>query len=283
MSIAAVETENIDYGHCSYGASRLTFRGPPASLDRPYVAVIGGSETFGRFVRRPFPTLLADQTGMNVVNLGCMNAGLTAFSEDETVRKIASGAAVTVLQVPGAENMSNRYYMVHPRRNDRFLSASDKMTRAFPDVDFTEFHFTRHMLRSLLASEPRAFEALREELRTAWEHRMRGFLRAIQSPVLLLWMSERGPEETSAAVDHSAPLFVDGKLVRRVASDALGTIVATPGPEEARKLELMTYMDHDRHAAEALPGPAFHARTAEIVADALRPILAPEHEKRRAS
>ena len=33
-------------------------------------------------------------------------------------------ARLTVLQVTGAQNMSNRFYSVHPRRNDRFLKAS---------------------------------------------------------------------------------------------------------------------------------------------------------------
>ncbi len=57
---------------------------------------------------------------------------------------------MTVIQVMGAHNMSNRFYAVHPRRNDRFLRASLGCCKTiYPEVDFTEFNFTRHMLTAL--------------------------------------------------------------------------------------------------------------------------------------
>nr|WP_253276904.1 DUF6473 family protein [Ruegeria sp. 6PALISEP08] len=38
--------------------SKLWFRGPPGELGKPYVACLGGEETFGRFVEHPFPAEL---------------------------------------------------------------------------------------------------------------------------------------------------------------------------------------------------------------------------------
>ncbi len=35
----------------------------------------------------------------------------------------------------GAQNLSNRFYAVHPRRNDRFLRASTLMKTIFREVD----------------------------------------------------------------------------------------------------------------------------------------------------
>ena len=54
-----------------------------------------------------------------------------------------------MIQVSGAQNLSNRFHAVHPRRNDRFLRASTLLKTIYRDVDFTEFNFTRHLLTTL--------------------------------------------------------------------------------------------------------------------------------------
>jgi hypothetical protein len=61
----------------------------------------------------------------------------------------ARAATAIVLQIQGAQTLSNRLYTVHPRRNDRFVRASGILRTIYRDVDFTEFHFTRHMLDHL--------------------------------------------------------------------------------------------------------------------------------------
>jgi hypothetical protein len=61
----------------------------------------------------------------------------------------------------GAQNLSNRLYTVHPRRNDRFLRASGILRTIYRDVDFTEFHFTRHMLDHLRCLSEDRFDIVR--------------------------------------------------------------------------------------------------------------------------
>ena len=80
---------------------------------------------------------------------GICSAGVDVFCADETVLSACNDARAVVFQVMGAHNLSNRYYTVHPRRNDRFLKASALMRNQFPEIDFTEFHFTRHLLTAL--------------------------------------------------------------------------------------------------------------------------------------
>ena len=75
---------------------------------------------------------------------------------------------MTVVQVMGAQNLTNRFYTVHPRRNDRFLRAAPDLQALYPEVDFTEFHFTRHLLRTLRWSSADRFEVVAEELRAVW-------------------------------------------------------------------------------------------------------------------
>lgn len=66
---------SLDYFPCRYGKSRLTFRGPRADTSGPYAVVLGGTETYGKFLPLPYPTRLAQETGLNIANLGCINAG----------------------------------------------------------------------------------------------------------------------------------------------------------------------------------------------------------------
>ena len=91
------------------------------------MAFLGGSETYGKFIQDPFPDLVERALGMTCVNLGYMNAGVDAFIHEAEVLSLAAAAEITVIQLMGAQNMSNRLYRVHPRRNDRFLTASSMM------------------------------------------------------------------------------------------------------------------------------------------------------------
>ena len=133
----------LDYFPCRYGASRLVFRGPRRDLSLPYVSVLGGTETYGRYIADPYPTLVEVGQGLSLVNLGLQNAGLDAYLKDPDILAVASAARVAVVQVMGAQNLSNRFYAVHPRRNDRFLHPTPLLQRMFETIDFTEFHFTR--------------------------------------------------------------------------------------------------------------------------------------------
>ena len=51
MTFAMTAPGALDYFPCRYGRSRVLFRGPRRPLDVPYVAFLGGTETYGRFLR----------------------------------------------------------------------------------------------------------------------------------------------------------------------------------------------------------------------------------------
>jgi len=50
----------LDYSPCSYAGSRILFRGPKADLGGTFVACLGGSETYGKFIPTPYPDLLEE-------------------------------------------------------------------------------------------------------------------------------------------------------------------------------------------------------------------------------
>jgi hypothetical protein len=255
----------LDYFPCRYGASRLLFRGPRRDLSVPYVAVLGGTETYGKFVPRPFPDLLEEAVEAPVVNLGCMNAGPDAFLGDAAVIEVAAQARVAVIQLPGAQNLSNRYYSVHPRRNDRFLGATPQLRALFREVDFTEFHFTRHMLRALQQASPERFARLAADLRTEWESRMKALLALMPERRILLWLRPPAP----ALPD---PLALTPAMVAPLQPLVSSLVQVAPGVAAA-DLSGMAFTPLEAPAAAALPGPEAHRRVATALAAEVRRIL----------
>ena len=163
MAYERPDESPLDYHFCRYGKSKTLFRGPKRNLTPGYIAFIGGSETFGRYIEVPFANLVEEGIGKPCLNFGAINAGIDAFVEDHSVIDLCNSAKTTVIQIMGAQNMSNRFYTVHPRRNDRFLKASVILQTIYREVDFTDFSFTRHMLGTLQTISPGKFEAVEAE------------------------------------------------------------------------------------------------------------------------
>ena len=247
----------LNYYPCRYGASKIIFRGPEKSLAEVYCAVIGGSETYGKFVDEPFPTLLEKLTGRSIVNLGCMNAGVDAFANDDVIIDICKNAEITIVQLTGAQNMSNKYYTVHPRRNDRFLEASDKLRALYEKVDFTEIHFTGHLLNVLEKSSARHFSCIRKELRIHWVSLMKTMLERIGGNIILLWLSEHDPCDPLRLNHHwGDPVFLNRDMLDQLSGLVAGVveIVATPDEINAGH-ERMYFSQMQEPAARQMLGP----------------------------
>ncbi len=258
------ESHALDYQLCSYDGCRLSFRGPPTLLNEQYIAVLGGTEVFGRFVEHPFTELIQEWTGISVANLGVAQAGLSLFSEERWLLEAGSRSDVTVLQVLGAQNMSNRLYSVHSRRNDRFLAVSPILREMYPKVDFSEINFTGHLLEQLSQDEI-AFKTVTNELKWAWIQRMRRVLEMIKGDVILLWMSDRRPEEDGASRHAADPLFVDREMLDELSGDVAGLVEIVTDQDES-KLQEMIVGENEAEAALCLPGTLDHMRAAEAIA-----------------
>ncbi len=253
-----------NYYPCRYGASKIMFRGPEKSLTGNYCAAIGGSETYGKFVDQPYPDLLETLTGRSIVNLGCMNAGIDVFANDPAILEICKKADITVIELTGAQNMSNIYYSVHPRRNDRFLEASDKLRSLYKKVDFTEIHFTGHLLNVLEKNSPKHFDSLRIELRRQWVVRMQTMLGLIGGKIILLWLSEHGPDDASHPQKPIRdPGFLGRSMLDQLSDLVVGVveIVATPDEISAGH-ERMYFSQMEEPAARQMLGPVVHEAAA---------------------
>lgn len=260
----------LHYFPCRYDRSRLLFRGPRRDMSGDHIAFLGGTETYGKFLREPFPALVEAALGLPSVNLGCVQAGPDAYLNDPAILDLTRRAAVTVVQVTGALNLSNRLYAVHPRRNDRFLRASPALQGLYPEVDFTEFAFTRHLTRSLADVSADRFEQVVAELRTAWVARMVTLLDRLSPPVVLLWLGLHPPPRESV-VDPMAdpPLIHAGMLATLRPRVAAYLEVVASDHARAEGVRGMAFPPLEAQAAQGLPGPAVHAE----VAAALTPVI----------
>lgn len=265
----------LTYAPCRYGMSRILFRGPRRKLDGKYIAFIGGTDTYGKFIEHPYPMLIESELGRKCVNLGVVNAGVDVFANDPTVQAACSDADITVIQITGAQNLSNRFYKVHPRRNDRFLAASTVMKALFNDVDFADYSFTRHLLGAIYTRSPQRFEIMRAELQEAWLARMRSLLEHIGSRVVLLWLSEMpltdDPWNARPNPFKADPLFVTRSMVESLRPKVLDIVEATPSAEaKKRGTEGMIFPLLHREAADEMLGVAVHEEAAQRIAPVLR-------------
>lgn len=205
-------------GRC--GVSRLRFRDPQPVPSGEYIVALGGSESFGPADSAPFPALIGGCLGVEVANLACLNGGPDAYLNDPATLGMAAGARAVIIQVMGALNLTNRYYCVHPRRNDRFIAAAPPLRALYPDVDFTDIHFTRHLAQTLFRRDAGRFAMVAEELRRIWLARMRALLQQLPPRRLLLWMAADPPPERARG-----PL-VPPELVDRAMVSALCPLVS---------------------------------------------------------
>lgn len=257
---------------CRYGLSKLRFRGPRRPTDGRYIAFLGGSETFARYVDKPFPALIEAAIGEVCVNLGCRSAGPDIFLRDSALHSLCHDAAARVVQLCGAVNLTNRYYKVHPRRNDRFIAPSTALRALYPEVDFSEIAFTGHLINRLRGTCETRFAQVRSMLQATWVERMKWLVKQPGGPVILLWFGSRSLDSESAGVNpanHS--VFVTRAMVESLRPHVadIVEIVGLRGDvagmnfdslDRANAMDMLGLAAHDA-AARALRVPLLHAMT----------------------
>ena len=278
MKHETIDSGGLSYVPCRYGMSRMTFRGPKRRLDDPYLAFIGGTETYGKFIKFPFPALVEKKLGRTCVNLGCVNGGVDAFVNDPTIMAACHDAQITVVQVMGANFLSNRFYSVHPRRNDRFLRASTVLQAIYNDVDFSDFTFTRAMLMKLHAISPERFDIVVSELREAWVARMKNMLGQIGPNAVLMWfgrtqMSDE-PWDLMMQPLQADPLFITRTMIEELRPMVRAIVEAVPTDIAHKEGTRGMYFDPmQAKAASEMLGVACHAEASNALTATLKPLL----------
>lgn len=271
---------SLDYQACRYGGAKIAFRGPHKRLKGNYVTFLGGTETFGPFVAAPYPDLIELRTGLTCVNLACRKGGLDAYLSTPSLIDLCSMGAVTVIEATGAQNMSNRFYSVDPRRNNRFVRASKLMKSIFFDIDFSKVETTEQLLKTICRDAQDRLPLFRQEIQSAWVARMRTLIRAIDGPTILLWAAGHAPFSKSAGGTIARePMFVDRAMLDAVTQDAEHIVeVVIAAGELTAGFESMLTAPHDIEAAAETLGPVAHRRIAAAIAPVLMAMLDVDQE-----
>ncbi|WP_407494790.1 DUF6473 family protein [Pseudooceanicola sp. MF1-13] len=255
----------INYMPCRYGTSQISFRGPKPDLRAPYVLFMGGTETYGKFVISPYPNQTARQLGLSAVNLGVCNTGPDLYLNEPTLTAFSRNAKATVVQLTSIQNLTNRYFSVHPRRNDRFVQAAELLRTIYRDVEFSEFHFTGHLMHHLHHIDPKRFDILKVELQQAWCARMKALILTLSGPVVLL--------NLTGLPDALGLLPTDQMIqdLRPLVHDILDAPVSPAARDEGT--DRMIHAPLEKAAAEQLLSQRGHDELAEALATKLRPFV----------
>jgi hypothetical protein len=245
-------------------------------LSGDYIAILGGSPTFGKYVAVPYPDLVEQATACPVVNLGVPHGGPDAFLSDPAVLDVAARARVAVVQITGAGGLSNPFYSVHGRRKDRFLAARPALTALFPDVDFTEIHFVRHLLIVLEQADGDRFSTVIRALKSNWVARMQELLVHLPPRRILLWLGDASPPMQASSLEAGrGPLFVDAGMLKALRSAAGQVVDSTPSVEaRAEGLADMHFPTSEEAIARTQPSSAVHREIAGFLAPAVAAMLA---------
>ncbi|MEO1000593.1 MAG: DUF6473 family protein [Pseudomonadota bacterium] len=257
-----------------FGRARQRYRSPRPDLDRPYIAMLGGSETYGKFVRDPYPWLVEETLGHQVANWGTPGAGPTFFLKDPVLLECCSNARICVISMMGASATSNRLFSVFKRRNERLRTVSEMLKVLYEGEGIEHFRFVHNMLAHLHARDPQKFKVVELEMRAAWIARMRELLEDIETYKVLFWFSERSPDGDSSqrGVDGRplAPAYVDRAMIEAIApyADEVVEYTATRAEAEGGPGDRLD-AGAPGQAPRCHPGQAMHRRAAEALSATL--------------
>lgn len=206
----------------------------------------------------------------SVLNLGSLFSGVDALCRDGGMFDLLNVADVCVVQAPDLLGQSNRFYRVHPRRNDRFLAPTQDLRYLYPEVDLTDVHFVRHLLTCLHGFEDARFEVVADELRSNWVRQVGTFLQRLKSPVILLRLQVLRDAESRDHPEFPGVCVTD-QMMDTLANQCADFVdVTTQVSGQSDELEDMLFGTMQQPMAEHMIGPAAHRAIAAALLGPVR-------------
>ncbi|MGR3493408.1 MAG: DUF6473 family protein [Shimia sp.] len=147
----------------------------------PSVALVGATSVFP-----------SGPTIPGVCDLRVPNSGPDAVFQMPDIIPKARRADAVVVCLPSAANTSNRYYRVHPRRNDRVVSVSTDLRAEAPGMEWIDIHYTGHLMQALGTAHGHVLDRVVTAVQAAWLIRMKALVRCFSAPVMLAWIEGEG-------------------------------------------------------------------------------------------
>lgn len=227
------DEEVVDYQMYSLEDTGLSFRGPPPAelVAGKYVVCLGAAQTFGCFCDRPFPRILAEQLGEEILNLGYGGAGPSFYLKHRQLLPRINAARLAIVQVMSGRSESNSLfdsggleYLTRRRDGRKFAAANAWRHVMEGGYAWTKFPLGKGLARRIcqMVGRRRA-QRLVAETRSNWIENYRQLLAAITVPKILFWFSQRPPAyvEDYSEVER---LFADyPQLVNQAMIDQIRT------------------------------------------------------------
>lgn len=268
-----IDRPHIDYGLVPVQGSYLWVRGPTIDRSRPYIACVGAAQTFGRFCLRPFPTLLGDRLGVQVLNLSDGGVG-PGWIDNPVFLDLLNGASMVVVQILSARSEGNS-------RFDNRATGSHVGIRVRDGQRMTFFDFFRDLIET--ESAEMVAQVVRET-RANYVQRTLQVLAKIRSPKTLLWFSVRRPDyldQPGSAHGYFSeyPHLVNRAMVEELCPHADDYVECT---SRAGLPQPLWPANKDIEGAKLkggclenlyYPSPAMHALAADLLEPACRRLL----------
>lgn len=175
------DIEFVDYELYELPNVHGVFRGPPVRGNE-YIACVGAAQTFGRFVRNPYPKLLSRIHGIETLNLGRGGAGPAFPLSSSALMDYINGARCVIVQVFSGRSQSNSLFRIsnYGMHGVNLADGNEASADQFYTWLLTQ---NEQLVRDIIV------ETRRNYLST-----MKQLLDNISPPKILFWFSVRHPD-----------------------------------------------------------------------------------------
>lgn len=231
----ARDREVVDYSLYELEGTELWFRGPqPKSLPTGgFIACLGAAQTFGCFVEKPFPQMLAERFDMPVLNLGYGGAGARFYLRHPKLMEVVNRASIVVVQAMSGRSEDNSLFesggleFVTVKRTGERMAARDAWDGLISGRGRLGGLPMPGRLRRAIERRlaiPKTKSIVRET-RANWIDTTSTLLDSVDAKTVFLWFSKRTPAypETLAGVYSlfgAFPQLIDEPMVNAIRKHA---------------------------------------------------------------
>ncbi|NET27448.1 DUF6473 family protein [Okeania sp. SIO1I7] len=272
----------VDYNLGIPNGFDLPLRNGGSSPFYGYGSFIGAAQTFGRFVKYPFPELLEQVVGLHSVNLGIAGAGPRKFNSSQFLLDTINNGKYCVLQVMSGRSCKNNVFDYSQGKWEGTSSVWNKKLQKIQIAeDAWEWYINNHTQTEV--------EALVENTRENYLNEYFQLIKAIKVPIILLWFSTRKPDYEASYSQNinklfsSYPHLVNKEMVSEIAKQCSEYVEVVTNNGLPQKLYHIVTLEHQQRTPgdprstsiynEYYPSPEMHYLCAYTLANPIKKII----------